>query len=679
MHWLWGTIGRPGSKAIRPAIAGQGRLPPDATAAPVYPGATELDSRLVFKVAAPVTSQLPAAGDQSARSQAVMAAVWAVCAAGILIRFVNLDADPAFSLWIGYITDEGRWNETARNLALFRELAMYGISRIHLVLGAGYQAVNFVVFELAGVSLWSARLFSAVAGSLILLTSVLALRRHVDGLALLVGMAVLGFSTLLVNISRLAIPEMPALLFSLLAFLMLTLGRRGWATAFGAGVVFACAVAMKGTTVLMVPGFVFVVFATRGRETAGVTARLLASFAAGLVVPAALGLAVAGAVGLLASLSLANLAAQLAGYIELATPFVVAGRFLNEPLWAPVMCLLLGLWYGSWVGGSEAARRDPTVARLYAGTAVWSLWALLVWATEAYSPGRYLVHVLLPLTLHAIVVATIWQRGGGEHALRSLMSAPGRAGLLRTTWLALPTGLLLGSAAARVAVSWALFDVSRLSHRAALLLVVVVLVTLMAGLLRSRRVAVRVLLTFPGLFGAFWLINSQFERPLGFWVGGSTFEQVTFWAMALLVAGASLNQRYKSVAVVIAVLIVAAGAYASSIIGSPTYSIRDASRDLGRRYASGDLLCSVQAGSLFLENKLRYRDDLLVADQAAGVVILAQPEGKPRARAHEVLKVGFVEESGYDLQVSAGYWWEPGVGELPERFSRIEVFRRSGP
>jgi hypothetical protein len=130
---------------------------------------------------------------------------------------------------------------------------------------------------------------------------------------------------------------------------------------------------------------------------------------------------------------------------------------------------------------------------------------------------------------------------------------------------------------------------------------------------------------------------------------------------------------------VIAVLIVAAGTYTSPIFDSRTYSIRDASRDLGRRYASGELLCSVQAGSLFLENKLRYRDDLLVADQAVGVVILAQPEGRPRARAHEVLKVGFVEESGYDLQVSAGYWWDPGVGEVQDRYSRIEVFRRSVP
>ncbi len=606
-----------------------------------------------------------------------MTAVWTVCAAGVLVRFLNLDADPAFALWIGYITDEGRWNETARNLVLFRELVMYGISRIHLVLSPGYQAVNFVVFGVAGVSLWSARLFSAVAGSLILLASALALRRHVDGLALLVGAVVLGFATLFVNLSRLAIPEMPALLFSLLAFLVLTLGRRGWAHAFIAGGIFACAVAMKGTTVLMAPAFVLVLLATRGRETARATFRLLATFAAGLVVPAAVGLAVAAAAGLLANLSLAQLGGQLAGYIEFASPFVVAGRFLDDPFWAPVMCLLIGAWYGSWVGLGQAARRDPVVTRLYVATGSWSLWAMLVWAIEAYSPGRYLVHVMLPLALHTIVVATIWRRGGGEAVLRRLTTASGAAGVLRLAWLALPTGLLLGAVGARVVGSWA-FDLSRLSNRAALLLGLVVLVALLAARLRSRHAVVRFLFVFPGLFGALWLVNGQFERPLGFWHGGSTLEQAVFWVGLALAAGLAMARRYEGVAVLLAATLVASGVYGASVLYAPTYTMRDTSRDLGRRFADGALLCSAQAASLFLENRLRYRDDLLAADSAAGAVILAQPEGRLGKRARAFLIDGFVEEDGYDLQVSAGYWWDPGIGEVPVRFSRLEVFRKNG-
>lgn len=623
-----------------------------------------------------MTSLFPAVQDESARSRTpVLGVVWVVCVAGIVLRFLNLDADPSFALWIGYITDEGRWNETARNLVLFRELVMYGISQIHLVLSPGYQAVNSLVFELAGVSLWSARLFSAVSGSLVLIMSVWALQRHVDGLALLVGAAVLGSSTLFVNLSRLAIPEMQALLFSLMTFLVLVLGRRSWVRALIAGLLFACAVAMKGTTVLMAPAFVLVLVATRGRETAGTTAWLLASFAAGLVVPAAIGLALAAAAGLLANLSLPQIAAQLAGYVDFATPFVVAARFLDDPFWAPVMSLMLGAWYGSWVGSGEVARRDPVVTRLYIATGIWSLWAVLVWAIEAYSPGRYLVQVMLPLTLHMIVVTTIWRRGGGEQAMRGLRTVTGWAVLPRMAWLALPTGLLLGAVAARVAGPWA-FDLSRLSHRAVLLLGLVVLVTLLVVRLRSRHAAVRMLFAVPGLFGALWLINSQYQRPLGFWHGGSTLEQAAFWVGLALAVGAAMARTYGAVIVLLVVTLVASGVHGTSVLYTPSYTMRDVSRDLGQQFPDGKLVCSVQAASLFLENRLRYRDDLLEAESAAGAVILAHPDSKRRERAREFLGDGFVEAGGYDLQVGAGYWWEPGMGEVPERFVRLEVFRK---
>ncbi|HZA96613.1 MAG TPA: hypothetical protein VE421_10790, partial [Burkholderiaceae bacterium] len=71
-------------------------------------------------------------------------------------RLIHLDADPSFPTWIGYVVDEGRWNETARNLALFGDPDLNWFSRLHLFMSPGYQAVNYVIFLALGVDFWSA-------------------------------------------------------------------------------------------------------------------------------------------------------------------------------------------------------------------------------------------------------------------------------------------------------------------------------------------------------------------------------------------------------------------------------------------------------------------------------------------------------------------------------------------
>ena len=85
----------------------------------------------------------------------------------VVLRFAMLDADPHYYEWQGYIADEGRWVEHARRLALFDQLLVFGKGNIHLVLSPLYQAVNFVIFEIAGVSRSTTRFFSALCVSLV--------------------------------------------------------------------------------------------------------------------------------------------------------------------------------------------------------------------------------------------------------------------------------------------------------------------------------------------------------------------------------------------------------------------------------------------------------------------------------------------------------------------------------
>ena len=109
----------------------------------------------------------------------------------------------------------------------------------------------------------------------------LALRRHVTPFALALGVVILGFEVNLLAESRMALPEMPSVFFSLLAFLVLVLGQKTRWNAFIAGVTAAIAVAMKATTLVVMPAFpVIIMISLQGGPARARVERVLA-FAAG--------------------------------------------------------------------------------------------------------------------------------------------------------------------------------------------------------------------------------------------------------------------------------------------------------------------------------------------------------------------------------------------------------------
>ena len=65
-------------------------------------------------------------------------------ALGCLLRLVWLDADPDYYIWVGYITDEGRWLENVRAL-LFHDELLLPESNLHLLVAPLFQAVNYLV------------------------------------------------------------------------------------------------------------------------------------------------------------------------------------------------------------------------------------------------------------------------------------------------------------------------------------------------------------------------------------------------------------------------------------------------------------------------------------------------------------------------------------------------------
>src|SRR5262249_14140551 len=131
---------------------------------------------------------------------------FAVVFTGILLRCLYLDADPRYYDWVGYITDEGRWIQEARNLALYGHVEFSSGMNFHLFMAPLFQLSNYLVFELLGVSLLTSRLLTALTGSAILVLFWGCLRRAVSPQALLVGVALLTLQSDLIVLSRVAVP-----------------------------------------------------------------------------------------------------------------------------------------------------------------------------------------------------------------------------------------------------------------------------------------------------------------------------------------------------------------------------------------------------------------------------------------------------------------------------------------
>ncbi len=195
------------------------------------------------------------------------------------------------------MTDEGRWSESARNFALFGTLDGTSNARLHLFLTPGYQMVQYAMFRVFGIDFWSARLFAAVCGILTVAVAFFALHRRVTPFALALGVVILGFETHMLAESRMALPEMPSVLFTLVAFLVLVIGQKTRWNAFIAGLIAAIAVAMKATTIMVMPVFPLIILVSLQSGDARARVERALSFIGGFALLVVAGLSVAASNG----------------------------------------------------------------------------------------------------------------------------------------------------------------------------------------------------------------------------------------------------------------------------------------------------------------------------------------------------------------------------------------------
>ena len=391
-------------------------------------------------------------------------------------RLIYLDADPSFPTWIGYVVDEGRWSETARNLALFGDPDVNWFSRLHLFISPGYQAVNYIVFLALGVDFWSARLFGAVAGILVLLTVFFALRRHVTSLALAFGVVVLGLETNVFWASRMALPEMPAVLATLLAFFLLVLGRKTPRSAAVAGLLVVVAVAMKGTTALAVLIFpVIALIVPSGMPVRGRIVRATA-FVAGFALPTVAACAALSVLGYLKADAVGDIAGRFLDFLSWTSAYVMVSRFFDTTELEARNLLLLGVWFCSWLWFYRQPRTRCIAEELYLASGIWAGWWLLVWSANTYLPGRYLVHFVVPATIHIMAGLSLGGRATVARIVANLDQYHRLTRAAALCWLVLPSAIVLSSVAAGLAgvAGW---NADRLWERTAIVAVLAALLT----------------------------------------------------------------------------------------------------------------------------------------------------------------------------------------------------------
>jgi 4-amino-4-deoxy-L-arabinose transferase-like glycosyltransferase len=216
-----------------------------------------------------------------------------ILSAALLLRVVNLDADPSALISRDFITDEGQWAHNVRN-----ELA-YGQWRIDDYNPAPYSAYLYhqlLRFALStiGLSLAAVRIVSALFGWLTVVLLFFWVRRETNRRTAIFAALLLGFSNLHVLYSRTGFVESTMVFFLALTLWLWSIREKHSAFALSAGVAFGLMLLTKVTAIYVVPGVVLLAAAEPVRHTTSKRDAMLflcgatlvgAGYAAGFVAP----------------------------------------------------------------------------------------------------------------------------------------------------------------------------------------------------------------------------------------------------------------------------------------------------------------------------------------------------------------------------------------------------------
>jgi hypothetical protein len=556
------------------------------------------------------------------RQRAAFALAFIVVAIGSALRFAYLDADPDYYAWAGYITDEGRWVAHARDVALFGRIVNTDwLLHLHLFLAPLFQAISVVTFELLGVSIWAARLPSALAGSLVLVLFWLLLRRVATPAGLLVGLFLIALDVDLIELSRLAVPEMTAMLAQLAVYAVIVTRRPTTRRMLAAGLLLACAVAIKATVLPTAIIFSAIILfqPIEDSHNAGRLRHLLMLWA-GLLSPLPLLLLLAATCCHAHALAVVANVGLLGPFLELTKAYGAASFFFTGifaptlNIWMVGFCFSLAAWLLR-----PRAEIDPALRRHFVSSAIWSGFYLPIMLSLDYFPERYKVHVLVPLAINIAAGVSLATVGGRAPASPTEARPSTARRLIVLALAAVPAAAVWAPALAGIALRMGV-DATRFRIQLVCVLVAGILTAWSARRFSSVSRPPLMLFVFPIAAIIGWMVCVRVDLDAGrFWPvpGGNS---VAWWTAGLPITAAATTglvaisrqwtrERWlrlvPAAALCYAVLGVAriAPAYVA-----PTFTIAQASRSLGRSLASATgLIATANAEGLFNDNTLPYR------------------------------------------------------------------------
>jgi hypothetical protein len=550
---------------------------------------------------------------------------YCVVVLGVLLRSIYLDADPYYYEWAGYITDEGRWVQHARSWALHGTLVGPYLTNIHFVFAPLFQLSNYLVFKMLGVSLLTARIFTAMCGSALLVCFWAMLRHRVSPQALLIGITLLAVQADLVMLSRVAVPEMVILFFQLLIyFVIVSNGQSSWRMVL-AGVLLFAGLAMKTTILALLPIFSVMILAMPRKPTKTRRWHDLTLFWIGVAAPVLL----AGGFSyyfLLREPVYSQVVRDNLLTTKLFLGWTSLYNAVSFPFMAPlsgtINIWLLGVWLTvlAWCSVSPA-EIDFRSHRYLATSGTWIIGYSLLALSLGYFPSRYKVHVLLPIALFTTVGVHVIERIGMPKIIDSIAAAKRSYRFLRLAFVSAPTAAFVSPLLVSAVVLFGI-DGERLATKLACAFLSLIAATYVAHRLKHNRQVIGFFLTFPLVEGIVWMALSTLAGGYAFWPTAELPSHAAVLSLTILTAmvlsvftvkacfASKLREGSRAItAVAVICLIIMVTRIAPGYV-NPHFSMRKTSQDLERLLVNSFTIAAVRSDSLFIQNKLRYKSSL---------------------------------------------------------------------
>ena len=594
----------------------------------------------------------------------------------LLVRVINLGADPPALINRDVITDEGWWAHNVRNVL------HHGQWRIDdynpgIYSASLHTSLLYVLMKWLGPELTSVRLLSALAGWLTVVLLFLWLRREVSMRAGLIAALLLGFSNLDIMYSRSGFVESTMVFFLALALWLWSMRQRHSLFALLSGLAFGLLMLTKVTAVYLAPGLVFLALAERVRKRIGRRDAMI--FGSGVVV--------VGAAYLLFFVIPNfhewvgyNLAAATGDeWPRQASDLVYCFlKILTSPFYSelPILTGLALLAFGRLIirvsrQGVAATVREASDVEILGMSLL--LGYFLSLAPTLYQPERRFIPVsFLMAALAAVVLDYSWQRGKEPSVSADRMGPAGwfvslfflpAVGIINLQWEALGTPLTVRFWAIKAAfisllvIASVALSRSRLPARITEKLLAV---SRLGFLLLFFYLTLGVVMT--GL--SVWGVEVTAGRPFASGDANRLLISLVFIVLLAVMSKGTARTGGRLAVLLLALFLLVEGVRISTWLLRPTYTLMEANRIL--------------AGMMGENETVVTRYETLLLSSRARVVCYWPREGF-NVNAFEQLRPGYIlilrrdDWRDFALEEMSPEEWPPPVKQLPTKVTSFDL------